>query len=65
MTRPLPDLTKQSARENLVTLMDVSFDRVTDQRERRMAETIVAEHRTFLISMSSTSLRSSLLSITR
>ena len=47
MTRPLPDLTKQSARENLVTLMDVSFDRVTDQRERRMAETIVAEAQNF------------------
>jgi len=54
MTRPLP-ISRNKARVKISSrLMDVSFDRVTDQRERRMAETIVAEAQTFLISMSST-----------
>jgi AcrR family transcriptional regulator len=47
MKRLYPDLAEPSARENLITLLAVTFERATDKKRRRMGESIVAEARTF------------------
>jgi len=43
MARPEPDLTDQSARENLIEIVKMTRDGRGGQRERRMAQAIVAE----------------------